>query len=146
DAARPRTAVAARRRRSRRDRVDHGARRRQEDAMTATVESTTELPRGADPAGIATALAGIERVTAAQWQATHGFYASNANPMLVEGIAPLIDRLRERGLIERWFFIKYWLEGPHVRLRVLPDTGGDPDGVRAEVDAGRTALLGRRHG
>ena len=113
--------------------------------MTATVETdATVLPEGADQAGVAAALAGIDRVSTAEWQATHVFYASNANPMLVEGVAPLIERLRERGLIERWFFIKYWLEGPHVRLRVLPAPDADPDEVRAEVDAALQAFLRRR--
>ena len=113
--------------------------------MTATVEvDATVLPDRADREGIAAALTGIDRVSTAEWQATHVFYASNANPMLVEGVAPLIERLRERGLIERWFFIKYWLEGPHVRLRVLPAAGADPDEVRAEVDAALQAFLRRR--
>ena len=41
--------------------------------------------------------------------------------MLVECVAAAGDpRLRAEGLIERCFFIRYWLEGPHVRLRVLP--------------------------
>lgn len=104
----------------------------------------TVLPEGADRDGISAALARVDRVTTAEWQATHVFYASNANPMLVEGVAPLIERLRERGLIERWFFIKYWLEGPHVRLRVLPAASADPDEVRAEVDAALQAFLRRR--
>lgn len=113
--------------------------------MTATVGTdVTVLPGGANRAGVAAALRGIERVSEAEWQATHVFYASNANPMLVEGVAPLVRRLRERGLVERWFFIKYWLEGPHVRLRVLPAAGVDPEEVRAEVDTALRAFLRRR--
>jgi thiopeptide-type bacteriocin biosynthesis protein len=112
-------------------------------AVEVPVDATV-LPDGADPAAVAAALDGVARRTDAAWQATHVFYASNANPMITDGIGPLIERLRERGLIERWFFIKYWLEGPHVRLRVLPAAGADPAEVRAEVDAALQAFLRRR--
>ncbi|MBY8872564.1 thiopeptide-type bacteriocin biosynthesis protein [Micromonospora sp. PLK6-60] len=78
------------------------------------------------------------------WLSVHVFYASNANPMLVEGVRPLVDELRADGLISRYFFIKYWMEGPHVRLRVLPAPGVDPALVRARVDAAISAFLGRR--
>ncbi|MFI7606231.1 thiopeptide-type bacteriocin biosynthesis protein [Micromonospora sp. NPDC049366] len=78
------------------------------------------------------------------WLSVHVFYASNANPMLVEGVRPLVDDLRAEGLISRYFFIKYWMEGPHVRLRVLPAPGVDPALVRARVDAAIDAFLRRR--
>lgn len=79
-----------------------------------------------------------------RWLSVHVFYASNANPMLVEGVRPLVDRLRTDGLISRYFFIKYWMEGPHVRLRVLPAPGVDPETVRAEVNAALDEFLRRR--
>jgi hypothetical protein len=78
------------------------------------------------------------------WLSVHVFYASNANPMLVECVRPLVDRLRAEGLISRYFFIKYWLEGPHVRLRLLPAPGVDPAVVRAEVDTAIDGFLRRR--
>ncbi|MFU8874094.1 lantibiotic dehydratase C-terminal domain-containing protein [Micromonospora sp. SL4-19] len=78
------------------------------------------------------------------WLSVHVFYASNANPMLVEGVRPLVDELRAEGLISRYFFIKYWMEGPHVRLRVLPAPGVDPAVVRARVDGAIAAFLRRR--
>ncbi|MEU1689065.1 thiopeptide-type bacteriocin biosynthesis protein [Micromonospora sp. NPDC005707] len=78
------------------------------------------------------------------WLSVHVFYASNANPMLVEGVRPLVDELRAEGLISRYFFIKYWMEGPHVRLRVLPAPGADPAVVRARVDEAIAAFLRRR--
>ncbi|AEB45324.1 putative lantibiotic biosynthesis protein [Micromonospora maris AB-18-032] len=78
------------------------------------------------------------------WLSVHVFYASNANPMLVEGVRPLVDELREEGLISRYFFIKYWMEGPHVRLRVLPAPGVDPQVVRSRVDEAIAAFLRRR--
>jgi len=71
------------------------------------------------------------------WISLHVFYAANANPVLVNCVRPLVDSLREQGLLRSWFFIRYWLEGPHIRLRLLPT---DPS-VTAEVArAARTAL------
>jgi len=82
--------------------------------------------------------------TDAEWMAFHVFYAANSNPMLVEGIGPVIARLREQGLIARWFFIRYWMEGPHVRLRVLPASGSVAAEVRAQVEAALREFLRRR--
>lgn len=80
----------------------------------------------------------------ADWIALHVFYAANANPMLVEGVAPMIRRLRDEGLIQRWFFIRYWMEGPHVRLRVLPASREVAGRVRAEVEGALREILRRR--
>jgi thiopeptide-type bacteriocin biosynthesis protein len=90
------------------------------------------------------ALDGIARRTPHEWQATHVYYASNANPMLTDAVRPLVDRLRAEGALERWFFIKYWLEGPHVRLRVLPSASADPAYVRASVESALDEFLRRR--
>ncbi|MGQ0837532.1 thiopeptide-type bacteriocin biosynthesis protein [Actinokineospora sp.] len=79
-----------------------------------------------------------------QWISVHVFYASNANPMLVDCVRPLVAGLRERGLITRFFFITYWLEGPHVRIRLLPAPDADPDVIRAELEAALAGFLRRR--
>jgi thiopeptide-type bacteriocin biosynthesis protein len=73
------------------------------------------------------------------WVSLHVFYAANANPVLVHCVRPLVSRLRERGLLRSWFFIRYWMEGPHVRLRLLPADAS----VAAEVTVtAREALEG----
>ncbi|MEU7023633.1 lantibiotic dehydratase C-terminal domain-containing protein [Streptomyces sp. NPDC046203] len=54
------------------------------------------------------------------WLALHVFYAANPQPLLVKCVRPLFDQLTEEGLIEGYFFINYWLEGPHVRIRLRP--------------------------
>jgi len=54
------------------------------------------------------------------WQALHIYYAANPQPMLVRCIRPLVRELTDEGLIVGHFFINYWLEGPHVRLRLRP--------------------------
>jgi hypothetical protein len=76
-----------------------------------------------------------------EWLAVHVFYASNPNPMLTDCVAPLVARLREEGLIRRYFFIKYWQEGPHVRLRLLPTTPADRPAVQARVEEALDAFL-----
>ncbi|MFE4588747.1 lantibiotic dehydratase C-terminal domain-containing protein [Streptomyces laurentii] len=63
------------------------------------------------------------------WLALHVFYAANPQPLLVKCVRPLVDRLTEDGLIDGYFFINYWLEGPHIRLRLRPS---GPD-AEAEV-------------
>jgi thiopeptide-type bacteriocin biosynthesis protein len=79
-----------------------------------------------------------------RWLAAHVFYASNSNPMLVECVAPLARQLRADRLIDGFFFIKYWMEGPHVRVRMRPAPGVDTEAVRARMDAALQEFLRRR--
>jgi thiopeptide-type bacteriocin biosynthesis protein len=54
----------------------------------------------------------------------HIFYnVPNLRPLLVECVDPLLVRLHSAGLISSYFFIRYWMGGPHVRLRLLPSPG-----------------------
>jgi hypothetical protein len=78
------------------------------------------------------------------WLSIHIFYTSNADPMLAECIQPLVAELRHRRMIQRYFFIKYWLEGPHVRLRLLQEEGVRHDQIRAVVEPAISAFLKRR--
>lgn len=55
-----------------------------------------------------------------RWQAIHIFYAANPQPLLVNCVRPLVAALEADGLLAGHFFINYWLEGPHVRLRLRP--------------------------
>ncbi|GIH21028.1 lantibiotic biosynthesis protein [Rugosimonospora africana] len=71
----------------------------------------------------------------------HIFYADNQDQLLIDGVAPIVRSLREGGLIASHFFIRYWMEGPHVRLRLLPAPGVAPDDVAAEAQAHLTAYL-----
>jgi hypothetical protein len=83
-------------------------------------------------------------VAPAPWQATHIFYTANSRPVITECIGPLVDGLRADGLLHRHFFINYWLEGPHVRLRVQPSSLACAEEVRARVQSAITAFLTRR--
>jgi len=80
----------------------------------------------------------------ADWISLHVFYAANSNPLLVDCVVPLVRELREQGLLRRWFFIKYWLEGPHVRLRLLPERAVDAARVRDAAQDALSAFLRRR--
>ena len=42
-----------------------------------------------------------------------------ADRVLVEGIGPLVERLAQAGVIERWFFIRYRDSEPHLRVRLI---------------------------
>jgi hypothetical protein len=78
------------------------------------------------------------------WLSLHVFYTGSLTPLLVECVEPLVRRLREQDLISRYFFIRYWLEGPHVRLRLLPAPDADPDEVTRLAEAEIAAYLRRR--
>lgn len=79
-----------------------------------------------------------------RWISVHTFYSSNNNPLLAECVGPLVAKLRARGLISRYFFIRYWLGGPHVRLRLSPADGVEDGAVKEVVEADLRAFLARR--
>lgn len=78
------------------------------------------------------------------WIAIHIFYASDSNPVLVECLRPLVRQLQRDSLIRRYFFIKYWMEGPHVRLRLLTTTPDYAEAVMAVAEPQITQFLKRR--
>jgi hypothetical protein len=69
------------------------------------------------------------------WQSIHIYYAGNRRPMLTDCVRPLVDDLRGDGLLSGYFFIHYWLEGPHVRLRLRPSTPEATGAVRERAEA-----------
>jgi thiopeptide-type bacteriocin biosynthesis protein len=94
------------------------------------------IPAEADP--------GPAAPTDHDWISVHVFYAGRLEPLLVDCVGPLVRSLRQRGLVERYFFIRYWLEGPHLRLRLLPAPGVAAAAVTAEAEADLDAFLARR--
>lgn len=70
----------------------------------------------------------------AQWQAVHIFYAGNPRPLLTQCIDPLVNGLIVDGLVTGWFFVHYWLEGPHIRLRLKPRPGADTGAIRGRTE------------
>ncbi len=77
------------------------------------------------------------------WLSIHIFYYSNVNPMLLDCLAPLVEQLRVQKLIRRYFFIRYWQEGHHIRLRLLPEEGVEHEMIKRVVEPAVSAYLQR---
>jgi thiopeptide-type bacteriocin biosynthesis protein len=58
-----------------------------------------------------------------EWISVHVFYAGSLDHLLVEGVRGMLSRLRAAGAVRRWFFVRYWNGGRHLRLRVEPSHG-----------------------
>ena len=52
------------------------------------------------------------------WLSGHFFYAGDLNLLLHDGLLFWVSMLQQRGVIDRFFFIRYAERGPHLRLRV----------------------------
>ncbi|MFG1918374.1 lantibiotic dehydratase C-terminal domain-containing protein [Micromonospora sp. NPDC048898] len=83
----------------------------------------------------------VTDVAAGEWQAIHIYYAANPQPLLVQCVRPLIGGLQADGLLAGHFFINYWLEGPHVRLRLKPVTVAATAEVKRRAEAAITEYL-----
>ncbi|MGH3834586.1 MAG: thiopeptide-type bacteriocin biosynthesis protein [Pseudonocardiaceae bacterium] len=59
------------------------------------------------------------RANATRWVSAHLYYHDALNDLLRCAVRPLVGELAADGLIDGFFFIRYWQGGPHVRLRVL---------------------------
>ena len=78
------------------------------------------------------------------WIAVHVFYASSPRPLLLQCVKPLVTALTEEGLLAGYFFINYWLEGPHLRLRLRPSRPEHTEAVRARAHEAIGAFLRER--
>lgn len=78
------------------------------------------------------------------WLALHVFYAASPRPLLLQCVRPLVAELTEQGLLAGYFFINYWLEGPHLRLRLRPATPQASEQVRMRAEAAVAEFLRRR--
>lgn len=68
------------------------------------------------------------------WIAAHIFYYAHADGLLTECISPLVEQMQNRGLVRRFFFIRYWENGPHVRLRLSPAKPEYEDEIKTLVE------------
>ncbi|GAB2905313.1 lantibiotic dehydratase C-terminal domain-containing protein [Streptomyces mayteni] len=78
------------------------------------------------------------------WQAVHVYYAANPRPLLLNCVRPLVAELERDVLLDGWFFINYWLEGPHVRLRLRPSSPAAEGEVRRRAEEAIDEFLARR--
>jgi hypothetical protein len=81
---------------------------------------------------------------AGEWQALHIFYSADSRPILTDCVAPLVRDLRERELLDKYFFINYWMEGGHVRLRLKPSSAAVTQEVRSTAEKAISEFLARR--
>ncbi|MFI0980590.1 thiopeptide-type bacteriocin biosynthesis protein [Streptomyces sp. NPDC021093] len=79
----------------------------------------------------------------ADWVCAHVFYDADQDRLLTECLGPLADALRADGLVQRFFFLRYWEGGPHVRLRLLPAHRSDRAAVERRAEAEIRAFLRR---
>ena len=54
------------------------------------------------------------------WQSYHLFYHDNLDTPLSICVKPLVTTLHQRGWVKKFFFVRYQLGGPHLRLRIQP--------------------------
>lgn len=68
------------------------------------------------------------------WQAFHFFYHGSRDRLILSSIKPLVEDLWRHRLIQNFFFMRYSLGGPHVRLRLHPAAGAH-EAIRQRVRA-----------
>jgi len=65
----------------------------------------------------------------------HIYYnTTDLRAVLLGCVDPLIQELEKQKLLARYFFIRYWEGGSHVRLRLLPTEGIQPEDLRAKAE------------
>jgi len=74
----------------------------------------------------------------ADWLSIHVFYQGNQDRLLTEAVVPALDQLTRCGSAARWFFLRYWEGGPHlrVRMRVRPGRADAATGQLFELVTG----------
>jgi len=63
----------------------------------------------------------------ATWIGYHLFYYEDPRRAVLGFVRPAVAALVEVDLIESFFFLRYALGGPHVRLRLRPAEGRSPE-------------------
>jgi hypothetical protein len=71
-------------------------------------------------------------VSEPDWVSAHLHYSGDLDAMVIDAMGPLGERLVEDGLAVRWFHLRHWDGGPHLRMRVQPRPGR-ADEVRAAI-------------
>jgi thiopeptide-type bacteriocin biosynthesis protein len=76
-----------------------------------------------------------------RWHSLHVFRHDGQEDLLVDCLEPLVRTLREEGKISRCFFLRYWICGPHIRLRLLVPDDHAPEQVLATATAAISAYF-----
>lgn len=65
------------------------------------------------------------------WIAAHCYYHQDPAVVVTSVVAPTVRALGDRA--PRWFYLRYWTGGPHVRFRLWVPDPGDRAAAREEV-------------
>ncbi|MFG2720066.1 lantibiotic dehydratase C-terminal domain-containing protein [Streptomyces sp. NPDC048416] len=76
-----------------------------------------------------------------RWVSAHVFTGHPLDLVVRELIPPAVAELRLRGLADRFFFLRHWQGGPHLRLRVRTTTPAAAPQVRATLHTHATAMF-----
>lgn len=57
-----------------------------------------------------------------KWLAGYIYYGEPLDKVIVEAVIPFVYEVMENEWVEKFFFIRYWEKGPHIRLRFLGDS------------------------
>lgn len=55
------------------------------------------------------------------WLAVYLYYSEPWEDLLSEAVKPFSEQVLKEGLADKYFFIRYWEKGPHIRLRFKGD-------------------------
>lgn len=55
------------------------------------------------------------------WLSAHLFYNEPWETFLREAVTPYIETVLKTGIAQSYFFVRYWEQGPHIRLRFKGD-------------------------
>jgi len=78
-----------------------------------------------------------------RWRAFYLFYHADLDRLLTDLVSPTVRTLTAQGFIDRFFFVRYSLGGPHVRLR-LRVTPGRTVAVAAALQSAAEAFFAAR--
>jgi hypothetical protein len=78
-----------------------------------------------------------------RWNAHHFFYHGDLDVALNHFVGPVLNELIAHRLIDRFFFIRYTLGGPHIRLRYRLTPGGTREAVDLILREAVTRFLER---
>lgn len=78
-----------------------------------------------------------------KWMAWHLFHEEDLEGVLWEVVRPTVRELREQGLIDSFFFIRYPEGGNHVRLRLRCAPRPEPEEVERRAGEVLTSFAGR---
>ncbi len=68
------------------------------------------------------------------WLAAYLFYGEPWETFLIEAVQPFVAQTLASGAAEKFFFIRYWEQGPHVRLRFKAETAVLAEQVRPQLE------------